>query len=250
MVTRYPPKPREEKIVKGAIFDWDGTLVHIDEREFYCINRALRDQGAKPIDKNFYVKNYYRRAYEIGTGPRMVLETALAGKSPELVEAAYESYRKAFQETVDKATLQDGALVILRALKQAMFKVGIATMRYTRRVVESELNHLGVAPFTDLLLTREDLGLGRTLGSLKETVDKRTQLVTRALGELDLGSGDAFLVGDSWWDVRAGKQLGMKTVLVKTGFSFYNDFSSEKPDLILSSLVELRELLERKNWTI
>ncbi len=235
--------------MRAAIFDWDGTLVQIDEREFYCINRALKEQGTKPIDKDFYVKNYYQRAFEIGTGPRMVLETALAGKSPTVIEAAYESYRKAFQETVDKARLQDGALNLLRELRTARFKVGIATMRFTRWVVESELNNLGVAPFTDSLLTREDLGLGRTLGSLEETVAKRTQLVTKMLGELNVGSDDAFLVGDSWWDVRAGKRLRMRTVLVKTGFSYYNDFSSEKPDLMVISLVELQRQLVTKNWS-
>ncbi len=235
--------------MRAAIFDWDGTLVQIDEREFYCINRALKEQGAKPIDKDFYVKNYYQRAFEIGTGPRMVLETALAGKSHGVVEVVYESYRRAFQETVDKARLQDGALDLLRELRTARFKVGIATMRFTRWVVESELNNLGVAPFTDSLLTREDLGLGRTLGSLEETVAKRTQLVTKMLGELNVGSDDAFLVGDSWWDVRAGKRLRMRTVLVKTGFSYYNDFSSEKPDLMVISLVELQRQLVTKNWS-
>ncbi len=236
--------------MKGAVFDWDGTLAHIDEREFYCINMALKEQGVDPIDKNFFVKNYYLRAYEVGTGPRMVLEAALPGKAPTLLEAVYESYRRAFQRTVDKATLQAGALEILRALKRQGFRVGIATMRFTRWVVESELKHLRVAPLTDVLLTREDLGFGRTLESLEETVDKRTQLVSRALGKLGIGSEDAFLVGDSWWDVRAGKRLGMKTVLVKTGFSFYNDFSSEEPDLTVASLVELVGLLERGHWTI
>ncbi len=236
--------------MRAAIFDWDGTLVQIDEREFYCINRALKEQGAKPIDKDFYVKNYYQRAFEIGTGPRMVLETALSGKSPGVVEAAYESYRRASQETVDKATLQDGALNILRALKKARFKVGIATMRYARSGVESELKSLGVAPLTDSLLTREDLGLGGPLGSLEETVAKRTQLVTKTLEELNVGSNDAFLVGDSWWDIRAGKRLRMRTVLVKTGFSFYNDFSGEKPDLMVSSLVELQHVLALRHWML
>ena len=237
-------------MMRAAVFDWDGTLVQIDEREFYCINRALKEQSAKPIDKDFYVKNYYQRAYEAGTGPRMVLGTALAGKSPVVVEAAYESYRRAFQETVDKARLQEGALDILRELKKARFKVGIATMRYTRWVVESEVKSLGVAPFTDSLLTREDLGFGGTLGSLEETVAKRTQLVTKTLEELKVVPDDAFLVGDSWWDIRAGKRLGMRTVLVKTGFSFYNDFSSEKPDLMVSSLIELQRQLVMKHWML
>jgi phosphoglycolate phosphatase-like HAD superfamily hydrolase len=240
--------------LKGTIFDWDGTLASIDEREFYCINRVLAEQGSNPVTRKFYIDNYYRRAYELGTGPRMVLKTALTGRGSATVESAYESYRKIFQESVDKATLQTGTLPILKALKQAGFKIGIATMRYTRWVVESELEHLAVAPLVDILQTREDLrSVGKewgALGSLDTIVRQRAQLVTRALGGLQLGPSDVFLVGDSWWDVRAGKQLGIKTVLVQTGFAAYNDFSAEHPDLVVSSLLQLQEILENTNWPV
>ena len=236
--------------MKGAVFDWDGTLASIDEREFYCINHALTENGSKPIDHDFYVKNYYLRAYEEGTGPRMVLETALAGKGRTINDAVYESYRKIFQATPEKATLQEGSIEILKALKRVGFKIGIATMRYTKWVVESELKHLAVNPLVDRLLTRQDLGVGGTLGSLEETVSQRARLVTKALGEIQLTPQDVFLVGDSWWDVRAGKKLGIRTVLVRTGFASYNDFSKESPDLTVSSMNEFREILEKKHWAI
>jgi phosphoglycolate phosphatase-like HAD superfamily hydrolase len=236
--------------VKGAVFDWDGTLASIDEREFYCINHALTEHGARPIDHDFYVKNYYLRAYEEGTGPRMVLETALTGKDRTINEAVYESYRKIFQATAEKATLQTGALDLLRILKRESFKIAIATMRYTKWVIESELKHLGVAPEIDVLLTRQDLGVGGTLRSLEETVSQRALLVTKALDQIHLTNYDVFLVGDSWWDVRAGKKLGIRTVLVKTGFASYNDFSRESPDVTVSSMMELRELLEKKRWAL
>src|SRR5438105_2658520 len=202
--------------MKGAVFDWDGTLASIDEREFYCINHALTEHGSKPINNEFYVKNYCLRAYEEGTGPRMVLETALTGKSRTIIEAVYESYRKIFQATAERATLQTGAIETLKALKGAGFKIGIATMRYTKWVVESELKHLAVAPQIDLLLTRQDLGVRGTLRSLEETVNQRAKRVTRTLEEIRLRPHEAFLVGDSWWDVRAGKELGIRTVLIKT----------------------------------
>jgi len=236
--------------LKGAVFDWDGTLASIDEREFYCINHALTEHGSKPVNNEFYVKNYYLRAYEEGTGPRMVLETALAEKSRPMIDAVYESYRKIFQATAERATLQTGAIEILKALKLAGLKIGIATMRYTKSVVESELKHLAVTSQVDLLLTRQDLGVRGTLGSLEETVNQRARLVTRALREIRLTADEAFLVGDSWWDVRAGKQLGIRTVLVRTGFASHNDFSRENPDLTVSSMNELREILEKSHWAI
>ena len=236
--------------MKGAVFDWDGTLASIDEREFYCINHALTEHGSEPINNEFYVKNYYLRAYEEGTGPLMVLETALIGKNRPMIDAVYESYRKIFQATVERATLQTGAIEILKALKRAGFKISIATMRYTKSVVESELKHLAVTSQVDLLLTRQDLGVKGTLRSLEETVNQRARLVARALREISLTPDEVFLVGDSWWDVRAGKQLGIRTVLVKTGFASHNDFSRENPDLTVSSMNELREILEKSHWAI
>ena len=224
--------------MKGAVFDWDGTLVDIDQREFYCINEALVEHGTRRISWEFYVQNFYRRPFELGTGPRMVIETALEQDTAK-VDRVYETYIKLFAATVDRVRLHEGALQLLKLLNGEGLKVGIATMRFTRSVVASELKVLGVDSWASIFLTRQDLGFDRRLGSLEETVDQRARLVTRVLTKLDLSVAESFLVGDSWWDIRAGKKLGMKTVLVKTGFSHYNDFSSEKPDLLVGSLPEL-----------
>jgi len=234
--------------LKGAIFDWDGTLAQIDDREFYCINQTLNVHHSKPIDQEFLVKNYYQRAYEVGTGPRMVLETALSREDGARIEEVYETYRKLFRDTVDKARLQNGALEILSALKGHGFKLGVATMRFTRSVVAAELDLLKVSPLVDVLFTREELGPGRGLESLEEVVDKRKQLVILALDRLKVRVEDAFLVGDSWWDVRAGKKLGIRTVLVRTGFARYNDFSKEGADMTVKSLAELGKRLETNSW--
>lgn len=228
--------------MKGAVFDWDGTLVDIDEREFYCINQALHTHNAGPVDRGFFVQNYYLRPFEVGTGPSMVLEAALSGKEAK-VEQVYETYRKLFGGTIDKAKLQDGALGLLRLLKERSYKVGIATMRFTRSVVDTELESLGVDSLADVLLTREDLGFKRTLDSLEETVEQRVRLISKTLDKLGLRPQETFLVGDSWWDIRAGKQLDMRTVLILTGFSSHNDFSSERPDVVVSSLQELEAMV-------
>ena len=243
---------REPRVaaLKGAIFDWDGTLAQIDDREFYCINQTLTAHHSKPIDQEFLVRNYYQRAYEIGTGPRMVLEAALSRENNARVDVVYETYRKLFRDTVDKAKLQNGALELLFTLKTHGFRLGIATMRFTRSVVAAELDLLKVSPLVEVLFTREDLGPARGLESLDDVVDKRKQLVTRALDTLKLRVEDAFLVGDSWWDVRAGKKLGIRTVLVQTGFARYNDFSKENADVTVISLAELENRLGTKGWSL
>jgi phosphoglycolate phosphatase-like HAD superfamily hydrolase len=226
-------------LLKGVVFDWDGTLADIDDREIYCINGALAAHNIKPVNQSFYIENYYQRPFQVGSGPRMVLEAAV-NQDQEKLDEVYETYRKLFTESPDRAKLQRGALDLLQSLRERRLKVGIATMRFTRDVVAFELQSLGVEPYAEVLLTREDLGFGRRLRSLEETVGQRVQLVTKVLYKLGIEPEDSPLVGDSWWDVRAGKELGMRTVLVRTGFSAHNDFSDEKPTLTVNSLVELR----------
>src|SRR5437763_15931073 len=118
----------------------------------------------------------------------------------------------------------------------------IATMRYTKPLLDPDLKHRPVTSQVDLLLTRQDLGIKGTLRSLEETVNQRARLVARALREISLTPDEVFLVGDSWWDVRAGKQLGIRTVLVKTGFASHNDFAREKQDLTVHSRNERRAI--------
>ncbi len=219
----------------------------IDGREFYCINASLKAHGIAPVTHDFFLQNYYSRPFEVGTGPRMVLETAIEGKGVQ-PENIYETYRKLFGETVDKAKLQNGAMKALRFLKNNGFKVGVATMRFTRSVVASEFQSFGVESLVGTLLTREDLGMRRTLSSLEETVEQRIRLVSKVLEKLALSPGETFLVGDSWWDIRAGKQLGLGTVLVKTGFSSHSDFSNEKPDIKVDSLEELESAVREREW--
>ncbi len=102
----------------------------------------------------------------------------------------------------------------------------------------------------DLLRTRQDLDDGGILRSIEDIISQRVRLVSEVLGGFQLEPEDAFLVGDSWWDIRAGKRLGIKTVLVRTGFAAFNDFSKETPDVVTSSLLELLHALEGKDWTI
>ena len=236
--------------MKGAIFDWDGTLAQIDDREYYCINQTLITHHSRPIDQEFLIKNYYQRAYEMGTGPRMVLEAALSRENPASIDEVYETYRKLFRETANKARLQNGALQLLTALKAHNFALGIATMRFTRSVVANELDLLKVSPLVEVLYTREDLGPGHGMESFEEIVDNRVRLVRLALNKLSLRVSDSFLVGDSWWDIRAGKKLGIKMVLVRTGFAHYNDFSKEQADVTIGSLAELEEKIESNHWAL
>jgi D-glycero-D-manno-heptose 1,7-bisphosphate phosphatase len=57
----------------------------------------------------------------------------------------------------------------------------------------------------------------------------------------DISFDKSIMVGDTDSDIRFGKNLGMKTVLILT-----EEKTSEKPDIIVSSLHELNNLISKK----
>ena len=44
--------------METAVFDWDGTLVDIDEKRFLCINEALANIGSPKLSKQSYINGY------------------------------------------------------------------------------------------------------------------------------------------------------------------------------------------------
>lgn len=44
--------------METTVFDWDGTLVDVDEKEFLCINEALANIGSPKLSKQSYINGY------------------------------------------------------------------------------------------------------------------------------------------------------------------------------------------------
>jgi len=65
--------------------------------------------------------------------------------------------------------------------------------------------------------------------------------IKRAMKEVGLYKG--YMVGDTVYDMRAGKAAGLKTIAVLTGHHSRNRLKKENPDYILKSVADLPRLL-------
>jgi pyrophosphatase PpaX len=223
--------------VEAAIFDWDGTLINLDERELHSINKALASVGLPPISKQRYVEGYYLNPYE-EFGARNLIKKILSHET--LIERALEIYRKEFSKTMHLIKLQEKAINLLRALKKKDISIAITTLRKRRAAVEREIQYLNLNGFVDVLVTRGDIGLQPwTKPSLSLVVERRAKQFLKTLSLLRTKPQKTIITGDSWWDIRAAKQIGAITAWVKTGFGAHNDFSKEEPDITLNDLEEL-----------
>jgi len=223
--------------VKAVILDLDGTLIDIDQRELHSVNKALSSVGKPTLSTQSFIKEYYSRPYEqIGT--RTLLKGAIGDET--LAQEAIEVYRHEFWQTAHLNRLHAGVFDVLHALRDRKRQVAVATLRARRELVEQEVQHLQIDGFVDILVTRDDIDYPSRLPPSPDIItEARRHQFQKTLRLLKAGLSNALIVGDSWWDIRAAKQVQASIAWVKTGFGAYYDFSQEKPDITIGSLNEL-----------
>jgi len=73
--------------METTVFDWDGTLVDVDEKRFLCINEALANIGSPKLSKQSYINGYWVSPYE-NPGARLSLRRILTDW--KIVEKAHK----------------------------------------------------------------------------------------------------------------------------------------------------------------
>ncbi len=196
-------------IIKGVLFDFDGTLTLPGALDFPAIKERL---GCPPDEP---VLEY--------------LETQPATRRVELTKILEE-----FEEgAAEISRPNNGAEKCLSSLKKKGFLLGILT-RNRLSSVERALEKFDGISIRDFaaVITRE--------GSLPKP---NPEGVFKAAREMGLLPEELLVVGDFRFDVMAGKAAGAKTVfLTNDGRSLMSQGDSE-PDYTFSYLEELLEIL-------
>lgn len=229
---------------EAVIFDLDGTLVDLDDRELYCINKALTKVGSSTISRRQYIQRYYSRPYDQVGARNLIRE--LLGK--QAAGKAIEIYSNKFRKNLHLNKLQKETFKVLITLKSEGTPSAVATLRRMRSLVEQELQYLHIHRFIDVLVTREDIKPPpQTKPLLNIVAELRAQQFMKTFMLLQTEPSKTIIVGDSWWDIRGAKMVGAIAALVKTGFGTYNHFCREKPDIILDNLEQLLRHIWRLN---
>ena len=72
----------------------------------------------------------------------------------------------------------------------------------------------------------------------------KTALFERAKKDLNLDFKESYMIGDMTRDIEAGKNIGAKTILVKTGHAGKDGQSDVKPDFVVDDLVEAAKVMK------
>ena len=205
-------------MIKTVFFDLDNTLYDFDLFHEVGMNAVLgyikEHLGMKKKDARALIdtctKGLYERLGENSSAPHNRLirfQTMLeAGSFPIFphAKAMAEIYWKSM---IEASVPYDGIIEFLTEIKAAGLKVGIAT-NMTSYVQFIKLDHLGVSPYVDYVITSELCGY--------EKPDPH--FFAYCLETADCLSSECVMIGDSVeYDIKGAQAVGIRGILYTRG---------------------------------
>jgi len=217
-------------LIRAVIFDLDGTLLDTKEIFFLIVETAFERLGLPPVSRQVLVE----AAAEGDFDWDMILSDAGGGNRRETLDRIRtvidEISPPLFQE---KNCLLAGAEELLRTLSAGNMPLGVVTSTRAKHM------HLKIGPIRDAGLE----GIFHAVVTADDAARRKPSpdpLLVCA-GRLGATPEECLYVGDMRMDIRAGKAAGMRTVGVLTGFDTRAMLEAEEPDMILSSVADLKE---------
>jgi len=207
-------------ILRGVLFDLDGTIVDSKQAYFEAAKVAFNTFGLKPPEM--------QKALEI---PRrlergMPLSDIINSDVDKFLDVYLKTY---YSVTKFRSKPIPGIQDTLRLLSTKA-KLALITMRFVQKTsVVNELQQFGIARYFAYVVT--------ALDTLKPKPSPEALIKT--VEALDVNLCDCVFVGDSVTDIQAGKAAGAFTVAVLSGLFSGDELAGEKPDLILKDATQL-----------
>lgn len=212
--------------VELIIFDLDGTLIDSSIDITNAINYAIEPYGVKPITIEETIGL-------VGEGITRLMEKIVDRSQTKeidkdiLVDRFLQHYST---HLVDKTTVYPGVRETLERLEG-----------YKKAVISNKREALSTRILSDLgLLKYLDLVVG------SDTTPERKPSpipILHVLSKLNIKSENAIIIGDSNFDIEAGKAAGIKTIAVTYGYRPLDLLIGA--DFIINKIDELVDILRR-----
>ncbi|MBU2602884.1 MAG: HAD family hydrolase [Actinobacteria bacterium] len=216
-----------ETTVRAALFDMEGTLVSFEWRLEEGEAELRRGYEALGFSPDAFAGESYSGMWNLA------LRTPEAPADEAVLHAALDAVYDAYDlDALSRWQLREGAAETLEALGRAGFHVGVVS-NIGRRALGAAIEDLGIRPWFDLVLSRDDVRFMKPDGDG----------LRRALDILGVAPGEALFVGDSRTDVAAARDAGVAVAIIEGGESTREALAAAPPDHYLASLSEIMGLL-------
>jgi hydrogenase expression/formation protein HypE len=199
----------ERKMIKGVLFDFDGTLTRPGALDF----PAIKEELGCPADETILEW----------------LEIQPAARRTELMKILEER-----EEVAAKASLPNkGSVECLSALKQSGILLGILTRNSLKSVTNALLR------FDDISIDDFAAVITRDFSLPKPHPDG----VHQAARQMGITPSELLVVGDFRFDVMAGKAAGAPTVLLANRGRAVMERGDPAPDFTICNLEEVIDIV-------
>jgi pyrophosphatase PpaX len=208
---------------KAFLFDMDGTLVDTFDLIYESFNSALKENKKTTLTKHDFDKKLFGKPVD------STLHRLVGAVTPEETKRILKSFEKYWLRNLNKVKVFKNVPLTLEGLKDRGYKLGVVSTS-PRDVIFETLMETGIYKYFDVLIGEEDA----------KKKKPHHEPVTNALRVLGMQPTDAIFVGDTVYDIRAGKSAGCHTVFL---LNKYNSdvLRMEKPDVVINDVLELLE---------
>ena len=209
----------DSEAIDLVVFDLDGTLVDSREDIARAVNQGIVSVGGRMRPSEDIIPHIGRPLVEI-------LAELLAPDLRDEAGKAAEFYREYFfDHCADNSRLYPGVADCLEELKDLARAVATTKMTFMALKV---LQEMGIAPYFDLVQ-----------GSDGMPHKPDPAVLMRVLDRLGKKARRSWIVGDTVYDIQAGKAAGMRTCAVTYGIGPVGVLERAGPDLLLDTLADL-----------
>ena len=210
---------------RGVLFDLDGTLADTVELILMSYRHTMRTHlGEAPPDERWLAT--------LGTPLRVQLMDF--AKSAAEAAAMLDTYTT-FQRRVHDEMVKPfpGAVEVLAALRARGSRVAVVTSKrdeVARRTIEV----CGLSDDVELVVSCDHVQRGKP--------DPEAVFYALSALGLDESPADVLFVGDSPFDLRAGRAAGTRTAAAPWGAFARQALEAERPDYFLEALIDILDI--------
>ncbi len=214
--------------ILGIIFDRDGTILDITGTFYHFILWKASEVGIQLPNKQVVLKNLYNEQFWIELSGGDFTFRSMVN------EHFYDIPKKFLQYSTPYSGLKNSLQILYdRGVKMILTSSWSATEK-TKEILRK---HEMLEFFNDVF-TADDVS------KITSIYDTKLELMSKSLSILGTHPEETVVVGDTYHDVQVGKELGVHTIGVLTGYSlFRKKFQTLKPDLIIDSAAFLPKAL-------
>lgn len=214
-------------MIKGIIFDLDGTLLNTVDDIKNSLNFVLEEN-------NFPLRTEEEVKSSLGYGSLSLIKDSLPKDTTEdTINKIYNDYVSHYTKNNNNFTKPyEDIMTLLKLLKANKYLLAITSNKMQEAVTE-----LNQETFLGLI----DVAIGERK-SLKLKPDP--EMIVLALDELGLSNEEVLYVGDTEVDLLTAKNANLKSIAVTWGFRTKKELLKHSPDYVIDSPLDLLEIIK------